>query len=169
METFTLVPEPLSPRAFAPFGEVIDAEAAKEVRLINEGTTQRFHALARIDLGGDEARAIVSVFRGQPRVLPFTLRLMERHPLGSQAFVPLGSRPWLAVVCEDPASPATFRAFACGPTQGLNYARGVWHHPLLALSAPSDFLVVDREGPGLNLEERPLEAMPFRLVLREEA
>ena len=139
---------------------MIDPACAGEVRPINQGTTDRFHRLAAVEVG--DGRAIVSVFRGRPCALPFRLRLMERHPLGSQAFVPLQGRPWLAVVCRDPHDASSYRAFACGGDQGLNYAPGVWHHPLLALEGVSDFLVVDREGDGANLEE---VVVPFEILV----
>ena len=81
--------------------------------------------------------------------------MLERHPLGSQAFLPLGERPYLVVVAPPgaPPSPASVRAFLAAPGQGVNYAPGVWHHPLLALDAVSDFWVIDRAGPGDNCEE----------------
>ena len=76
---------------------------------------------------------------------------MERHPLGSQAFIPLSGRPYLVVVGRD--KPENLEVFLAGPTQGVNYRAGTWHHYSLALEAPSDFLVIDRVGPGENLEE----------------
>ncbi|GKX34466.1 MAG: ureidoglycolate lyase [Rhizobiaceae bacterium MnEN-MB40S] len=141
----------LSKGAFEPFGDVIETEGA-EVRLINGGTTERFHALAQAQTGG--GAAIVSIFRGQPRYFPYAVTMMERHPLGSQAFYPLQDRPWLVVVAQDvdgrPGSPEVFLASGA---QGVNYRANIWHHPLMALDDLSDFLVVDREGEGNNLEE----------------
>ena len=87
-----------------------------------------------------------------------SIALMERHPLGSQMFVPLQQRPWLVLVCADPRDPASYRAFRASGVQGVNYARNVWHHPLLVLDRDSRFLVVDRAGPGNNLEEFDLDA-----------
>ena len=95
----------------------------------------------------------VSLFLGQPRPLPIEIRLMERHPLGSQIFFPLQDRPWLVLVAEDVHDIASYRAFTATGRQGVNYARNVWHHPLLVLDADSRFLIVDRKGPGNNLEE----------------
>ncbi len=149
----TLAVEPLTKEAFRPFGTVIEIEGA-ERRLINAGTTERFHALATTDVEAQGGRTILSLFRGQPRSFPYRVAMMERHPLGSQAFYPLAGRPWLVVVAEDddgrPAPPRVFRATG---RQGVQYARNVWHHPLVAVAAASDFLVADREGPGDNLEE----------------
>lgn len=149
-----LAPRPLEHEAFAPFGEVIEASDAAQHFTINAGNTERYHDLANIEPGAD-GRAIVSIFRGQPRRLPFKVEMMERHPLGSQAFVPLSGRAYLVVVA--PAGPAPqvedLRVFLARGDQGVNYAPGVWHHPLLALGEVSDFLVIDRSGPGDNCDE----------------
>ncbi len=139
--------EPLGAESFAPFGQVIEADPATAVE-INAGYTTRFHALAQADVG--DGAAILSIFRGRPR--PLEIAMLERHPLGSQAFVPLNGRDWLAVVAETP-DPAALRAFYCRGDQGVQYARNVWHHPLLVLGAAQDFLVVDRQGKGDNLQE----------------
>ena len=145
--------EPLAREAFAPFGEVLQIDGA-ERRLINGGTTERFHRLAAFD-GDEGARAIISLFRGQPRSFPFEIAMMERHPDGSQAFWPLSGRPYLVAVAVDAEGrPGEPRIFLATAMQGVNYGRGVWHHPLIAVGEVSDFLVVDREGPGANLEEQ---------------
>ena len=143
---------PLTKAAFAPYGTVIERDGA-ECRSINEGTTDRLHALARADIGA--GLAILSIFAGRRRPFPLRIAMMERHPLGSQAFVPLQPWDWLVVVTDaagapDPARLVCFRARG---DQGVNYAKGVWHHPLLILQPRQDFLVMDREGDGSNLEE----------------
>ncbi|OQP87631.1 ureidoglycolate hydrolase [Rhizobium rhizosphaerae] len=151
LERLTL--EPLTAEAFAPFGSVIQADPAA-MRLINGGTTERYHALAEAEAYGEDARVILNIFRGAPRAFPYALTMMERHPLGSQSFSPLTPRDWLVVVAPDedgrPGRPRVFRA--CGD-QGVNYRANVWHHPLMAVGAATDFLVVDRTGAGNNLEE----------------
>lgn len=155
--------EPLSRAAFAPFGEVIEADPAR-MRLINGGTTERHHALAAPEAAGEGARVIVNIFRGQPRRFPYAVDMMERHPLGSQSFSPLSGRPFLVVVSGDEGGrPGRPRVFLARPDQGVNYRRNVWHHPLMALDAVSDFLVVDREGPGNNLEEYVFET-PYSIA-----
>lgn len=156
--TPTLDVQPLTREAFAPFGEVIEASDAVRHFTINAGNTERYHDLADI-APGPEGRVIVSIFRGQPRSLPFTVQMMERHPLASQAFIPMSGRPYLVVVAPAGAPPRLedLRVFLARGNQGVNYAAGVWHHPLLALEAQSDFLVVDRAGPGHNCDEIPLE------------
>ncbi len=145
--------KPLTKQAFAPFGDVIEIDGA-ERRLINNGTTERFHDLARVEAAGTQARVLVNIFRGQPFKAPIDIAMMERHPYGSQAFIPLQQRPFLVVVAEDAnGTPAAPHVYLARGHQGVNYGRNVWHHPLLSLDAVSDFLVVDRYGREDNLEE----------------
>ncbi|HEU0230195.1 MAG TPA: ureidoglycolate lyase [Burkholderiaceae bacterium] len=148
-----LAVEPLTRATFALFGDVIEADDTMTRYSINSGSTERYHDLARIDAGAD-GRAIVSIFRSQPRELPFVIAAMERHPKSSQAFYPLSGLPYLAVVARKSIRPALgdLRVFYCEGHQGVNYAPGIWHHPLLALLAPSDFLIIDRAGPGENCD-----------------
>lgn len=144
---------PLTKTAFAPFGDVIELDPAT-MRYINGGNTERFHALAVAEAAGEGARVIVNLFRGQPRSFPYEVGMMERHPLGSQSFSPLVDRPFLVVVSEDEGGkPGRPQVFLASGGQGVNYRRNVWHHPLMALDEPSTFVVVDRDGPGNNLEE----------------
>jgi ureidoglycolate lyase len=151
---------PLTASAFSPFGQVIEADASR-MRLINGGTTERFHALGVAEASGDGARVIINLFRGQPRAFPYKIEMMERHPLGSQSFSPLSGTPYLVVVSKDEAGrPGRPHVFLARGDQGVNYLRNVWHHPLMALGEVSDFLVVDREGPGNNLAEYIFET-PF--------
>jgi ureidoglycolate lyase len=151
--THSLQIHPLTKVAFAPFGDVIEADSAS-MRLINGGTTERFHALAAAEAFGDGARVIINLFRGQPRAFPYEINMMERHPLGSQSFSPLLGTPFLVVVSADEdGRPGRPQVFLARGDQGVNYRRNVWHHPLMSLGMPSDFLVVDRDGLGNNLEE----------------
>lgn len=153
-EALTLQVEPLTREGFAPFGDVIEASDVVRHFTINGGNTERYHDLAQLQ-AGPEGRIIASIFRGQPRPLPFTVEMMERHPRGSQAFIPLGGRRYLVVVAAAGPAPAAenLRCFLATGQQGVNYAIDVWHHPLLALDAISDFLVLDRDGPGSNCDE----------------
>lgn len=168
--TRKLRPQPLTGETFAPFGDVIQTEGAKSFQ-INEGTTTRFHDLAKVDTAEQGGRSIISIFRGDPRPMPFDIRIMERHPLASQAFVPLFARPYLVVVAKpEIADGATITAddlsvFMAQPGQGVNYARNVWHHPLIALDVQSDFLIVDRGGEGDNLVEVHFDAAIATLEL----
>ena len=162
----TLAIELLTHEAFAPFGDVIEIEGARRFP-INGGTTTRFHDLARIDVADAGGRPLLNLFRGEPRTLPFEVTMLERHPLGSQAFVPLTDAPYLIVVAPaGPLVPQRIRAFATRGWQGVNYAKGVWHHPLIALQAVSDFIVVDRGGECPDCDE---ERLPDSLWLTEDA
>lgn len=155
--------QPLTAEAFAPYGEVIEADPTT-MRLINGGTTERFHALFSPEVSGEGSRVIVNIFRGQPRRFPYEIGMMERHPLGSQSFSPLSQRPFLVAVSPDEGGkPGRPQVFFARPDQGVNYRRNVWHHPLMAIGAVSDFLVVDRGGPGNNLEEH-FFATPYRIL-----
>jgi ureidoglycolate lyase len=151
--TSTLSVSPLTRDAFAPFGQVIERDPAT-LQMINSGNTERYHALGRVEVLGTEAEAIISLFRGQHRVLPHKIDMVERHPYGSQSFHPLSGRPWIVVVAEDhdgvPGAPLAFLATG---EQGINYKANTWHHPLIALGDTSDFLVVDRLGREHNLEK----------------
>ncbi len=153
MAEIVLTAGTLTREAFEPFGDVIETTGA-ECRIVNEGSARRFHDLAAIDVAAGGGRPLLSIFRARPVAPPLPIRLMERHPLGSQAFVPLSPRPFLVVVAPpgDAVAPGELRAFLTAPGQGVNYRRGVWHHPLLALGEESDFLVVDRGGPGANCD-----------------
>jgi ureidoglycolate lyase len=158
--TTTLPVLPLTKEAFAPFGTVIEADPST-MRQINGGTTERYHALAEADVTGPDARVIINIFRGSPRAFPYAVDMMERHPLGSQSFSPIDDRPWLVVVAEDEnGRPGRPRVFLASGRQGVNYRRNVWHHPLMAVGAASDFLVVDRSTSSENLEEH-FYAQPF--------
>lgn len=157
----TIAIEPLTPEAFAPFGQVIQIEGANHYP-INAGMTQRYHDLARIELGGVHARPLISILRGQPYQLPLSLKLMERHPLGSQAFYPLTALPFLvSVALDENGMPAQLRCFITAPRQGINLAMNTWHGVLTPLQQECDFLVVDRGGDGNNLEEYHFDDPPL--------
>ena len=144
---------PLTRTDYAPFGEIIETSGSEHFT-INQGTTERYHDLARVDVHAQRGRPLINIFRAQPQSLPLSISMMERHPLSSQSFVPLNGARFLVVV----APPGEFRidalrAFLAQGGQGVNYAAGVWHHPVLALDQETDFLVIDRGGPGDNCDE----------------
>lgn len=149
----SLRPEPLAAVGFVAFGDVI--ESGDAFQLINRGTTRQFEDLAHLDVAADGGRPQVSIYRALPYELPLTVRMLERHPLSSQLFMPLHGEPFLIVVAPagDQLDPASIRAFVSNGSQGVNYRRGTWHHPVIALRDPSEFLVVDRAGPGSNCDE----------------
>lgn len=146
-----LKPRALNQGSFAAFGKVIEKAGANSFP-INNGTTIRYDDLARAEAGDGEV--VISIFEGQPFALPVTISMMERHPLGSQAFIPVQDLPWLIVVAEDENGiPGEPHAFMARGDQGIQYGRNVWHHPLIALKRMSNFVVVDRRGDGNNLQE----------------
>jgi ureidoglycolate lyase len=151
--------EPLSAAAFAPFGQVIEAHPDRSHHGINEGYAERYHDLAHVDTTADGGRTLVNIFRAQPRALPMKLSLVERHQLGSQLFIPLSPQRFLVVVAAAGPPPQcnALRCFVASEGQGVNLARGTWHHPLLALSEGGDYLVIDRGSDADDCEVHPLD------------
>ena len=155
---------PLSREAFADFGEVIDLQHARRIP-INDGLTTRFHDLFTIDVTDGGGRPIVSVFRTAPLPLPHRVRVMERHPRGSQAFIPLDpldNLPFLVLVGAGSGSrlrAADLSLFITDGRQGVNLHKNTWHHFQIVLGKERDFIVVDRGGDddGDNLEETRIE------------
>ena len=160
-----MTPRPIEPDAFAPYGSVIEAGRVPSTA-INGATCERFDSLALIDAGAEGGSPVISIFRAVPWPTPIIITMLERHPLGSQAFYPLHGRPWLVVVGQgDPLVTDTIEAFHMRGDQGIQFSRGVWHHPLIVLDAPQDFLVVDRAGPGDNCDEIHFDARPIHIDL----
>lgn len=151
--------KPLTKEAFAPYGDVIEV-AGSDHFLINNGSTERYHDLAKVEGVGGNARTLINIFRATPLQYPLNIKMVERHPLGSQAFIPMGEEDYLIVVAKagERVAPADLVAFRATKDQGVNYHRGSWHHPVLALNSVSDFLVVDRGGDGDNCDELFLDA-----------
>ena len=151
MSRFEITAQPLTVAAFAPFGDVIDC-AGNPDKIINAGMCGRYHDRAQLDFA--DGRAGVSLFRAEPRSLPYTLDLLERHPDGSQCFVPMSEHGFLVTVAPDEnGTPGTPLAFLTAPGQAINLHRGTWHGVLTPLHAPGLFAVIDRIGNGTNLEE----------------
>ena len=147
---------PLSVEAFAPFGDILEANGAP-TKIINQGFCGRYHDLAALDFlpsDGEAGQAGISLFDAQPRSLPYCLDMVERHPLGSQAFLPMSMHGFLVIVAPDEGGrPGRPLAFETKPGQGINFHRNVWHGVLTPLKAPGLFAVVDRIGEANNLEE----------------
>ena len=149
--TFHIKAQPLTSEAFAPFGDVLDASGLPD-KLINQDKCGRYHDKAHLDFS--DGRAGISIFKGEMETLPLTLQMVERHPDGSQAFVPMSADPFLIVVASDnDGVPQDLKAFLTAPGQAVNFHRGTWHGVLTPLSKPGLFAVIDRIGDGTNLEE----------------
>jgi len=147
----TIVIQPLTKEAFAPYGDVIDTAGAPD-KVINQGKCGRYHDRAAVDFNG--GRAGISLFKAEPRSLPFELAMVERHPDGSQAFIPMSEHGFVIIVAPDAGgAPGVPLAFESAPGQAINFHRGTWHGVLTPLSEPGLFAVVDRIGVGSNLEE----------------
>lgn len=161
----TLTPLPLTPERFAPFGDVVGASPDTR-QAMNEARFERFNDLAQLDIDvhGDGHTAISIARCRMPTRLPYTFDMIERHPLGSQMFVPLNGQRFVVVVAPagESADVEDLCAFVTNGHQGINYHRGVWHMPLIALEAGQEFLIVDRAGEGVNCEELVL---PERVTL----
>ena len=139
--------EALTAAAFAPFGDVLEVGGA--ARVINAGLCNRYHDRAMMDF--TDGRAGISIFQARCRALPYHFDLIERHPDGSQAFIPMTNDPFLVIVAQGPQ--ATPQAFLTNGAQGINLHRGTWHGVLTPLSGHGLFAVIDRIGGGVNLEE----------------
>lgn len=159
LEARTVSVQPLTQEAFAPFGDVIELCKAPDF-LINQELCGRHHDLAQLDFSPQmgNGRAGISLFDAVPRRLPYQLEMMERHPLGSQAFLPLHEAPFLIITAKDDGGhPARPQAFVSAPGQGINFHRNVWHGVLTPLQSDQHrcglFAVIDRIGEGNNLQE----------------
>ena len=153
--------QPMSPEGFAPYGDLLEASGEPD-RVINQGFCGRWHDRAEMDFA--DGRVGISIFRAEPRALPYRLEMMERHPEGSQAFLPMTEHPFLVIVAADKGgAPGRPRAFLTAKGQGVNFRRNVWHGVLTPLHAPGLFAVVDRIGEGANLEEHWFDE-PFTIT-----
>lgn len=156
--TITLKPEPLTAERFAPYGEVIETSRGG-ADAMNAARFERFDDLCNVDLSND-GRIAVSIARCRtPTSLPLRLDIVERHPLGSQAFIPLSPCKMVIVVAppEESVDASDLRAFVTNGRQGFNYRRGTWHMPLISFAAGQEYLIIDRGGSEANCEEHTLD------------
>ena len=152
---------PLTTEAFAPFGDVLEPAGAHDA-LINQGLCKRYHDRANLEFL--DARAGISIFDAEPRALPYKLEMMERHPLGSQCFIPMHEHSFLVIVAGDKSgAPDAPIAFLTNGRQAINFHRGTWHGVLTPLAAPGLFAVVDRIGDEDNLEEYWFD-VPYEVI-----
>lgn len=153
--------KPLNEVEFEPYGEVLDVKSSPTV-IINQGNCSRYSDLAELDFRG--GRAGISLFQARPYASPLQLSMLERHPLGSQSFIPMSSDPFLVIVADDvKGQPGTPTVFMTNGRQGVNYRRNTWHGVLTPVQGDGLFAVVDRIGEGSNLEEHWLET-PYEII-----
>jgi len=146
-----ILTQPLTAAAFALFGDVLQA-VGDPTMLINQDMCERFNDRAKLDFG--DGRAGISIFRSKTRSLPYQLDMVERHPLGSQAFIPMSQHPFLIIAASDKTGvPTNPQAFISAKGQAINLHKGTWHGVLTPLHKPGVFAVIDRIGEGNNLEE----------------
>lgn len=143
--------KPLTRAAFAPFGDVISF-ADSEPYQINNGMAERYHAIAQVELAGEDASAVVSLVASRKYDMPRRVDHLEYHPYGSQAFIPLDASPFIVVVGTAAKTPdlTGLSAFVTNGEQGINYHQGTWHHVLLTPFAAMRFVCVDRDSPDDN-------------------
>jgi len=160
--------EPLTREAFAPYGNVIEKPGAR-VFTTNGGQAERYHDLARVAADRPDARTLVSIFHSRPFAMPLQVALMERHPISSQAFMPINGGRFIVIVgaAGQPPSAKSFRSFVSNGRQGVNYHPGTWHHPLIALEE-GDYLVIDHAGagPGFDQDYEEVLFTPGELILQ---
>ena len=149
----------LDASVFSKFGKIVEKKNALELRSINQGTTTRYHNISELDLESKKGNSSISIFSGTPRDLPIEIKIMEKHPVASQSFLPIQDYDWLIVVSEEKNELPdlnTLRCFHVNGDTGITYNKNVWHHPLL-VKKKQDFWVVDRindqEDTSINLKE----------------
>jgi len=144
-------PKPITKENFSKFGDMITTDDIKPIE-INEGYAKRFDGIANLNTSKDNGETIISIFSALKRSFPMKIDMMEKHPLGSQAFIPMKQTTFLALVAPEGNKPDLnkIEAFIIPPDIGVNYNPGTWHFPLIA-TEDMNFLVVDRKGSGENL------------------
>jgi len=150
-------PKPINKSNFLKFGEVISTENIKPIK-INNGYAQRFDGIATLNTKNERGETTISIFSALKRTFPMKIDMMEKHPLGSQAFIPMKETTFLALVAPTGEKPDLnkIESFIIPPGIGINYNPGIWHFPLIS-TEDMNFLVVDRKGSGKNLVIQNLE------------
>ena len=144
-------PVKISRSNFSSYGDLISTDDINPMN-INEGYAKRFDNLANLDTSKDSGKTIVSIFSALKRTFPMKIHMMEKHPLGTQAFIPMKETTFLALVAPSGESPEIdkIQSFIIPPKMGINYKPGIWHFPLIS-TENINFLVIDRKGSGDNL------------------
>ena len=149
--TITITPKKITKENFAKFGELITTDDIKPIS-INDGYAKRFDNLINVDTSKKRGKAIVSIFNAKKRKFPMKIDMMEKHPLGSQAFIPMEDTKFLVFVAPRGDKPDInkIESFVVPKQTGVNYNAGIWHFPLISMKN-MNFLIVDRKGKGNNL------------------
>ena len=157
MSIINIIPKKITKENFSLFGDIISTRSAKPID-INAGYAKRFDDLANINTYKDNGKTIVSIFSAKKRSFPMKIDMMEKHPLGSQAFIPMKETTFLVLVAPENDKPDLnkIESFIVPSGVGINYKPGIWHFPLIA-TEDMNFLVVDRKGAGENLVIENLE------------
>jgi Ureidoglycolate hydrolase len=150
-------PIPISKENFSKFGDMITTENIKPLE-INNGYAKRFDGIAKIDTSDNNGETTISIFSALKRSFPMKIDMMEKHPLGSQAFIPMKETTFLTLVAPEGEKLEVdkIESFIIPKGKGVNYKTGIWHFPLIS-TEDMDFLVVDRKGSGENLIIKNLE------------
>jgi len=151
MNNIIIKPKMINKENFKKFGDMITTNGIKPLE-INDGYAKRYDGIATLDAKKDNGESIISIFSALKRSFPMKVDMMEKHPLGSQAFIPMKETTFLAFVSPEGDKPDLDKveAFIIPKGVGVNYNAGIWHFPLIA-TEDMDFLVVDRKGEGDNL------------------
>ncbi len=154
----TITPKPITKENFLKFGDLITTKDIEPIT-INDGYAKRFDNIAKLDTSKENGKTTISIFSALKRTFPMKVNMMESHPLGSQAFIPMKETTFLCFVAPNGEKPdlSKIESFIIPPGLGINYKPGTWHFPLIS-TEDMNFLVVDREGSGNNLKIQKLNA-----------
>ena len=168
MNSITLKATPLTKEAFAPYGDVIETDGAKHFGMNDDGM-ERFYDLANIDIDHQEGgKAVISMtVCNKVDSLPYKMYCIERHPRGSQAFIPMTESPLIVAVAEpsETVDLTKRKAFISNGKQGINYNKNVWHMPTICLDGDQRFIIIDRGGKGDNCDLETFKDQPITITL----
>ncbi len=154
----TITPKPITKENFSKFGDLITTKDIEPIT-INDGYAKRFDNIAKLDTSKENGKTTISIFSALKRIFPMKVHMMESHPLGSQAFIPMKETTFLCFVAPSGEKPDLnkIESFIIPPGLGINYKPGTWHFPLIS-TEDMNFLVVDRKGAGDNLKIQKLDS-----------
>ena len=154
----TITPKPITKENFSKFGDLITTKDIDSIT-INDGYAKRFDNIAKLDTDKENGKTTISIFSALKRTFPMKVNMMESHPLGSQAFIPMKETTFLCFVAPSGEKPDLnkIESFIIPPGLGINYKPGTWHFPLIS-TENMNFLVVDRKGSGDNLKIQKLDS-----------